>query len=310
MSVRPFRPRAPRRPRPALLSLLPLVSLAGVLVAAGPATSPAAGAPPAADALVSDAGTVMAPGTPAAPGLALAGSRGNPEAAGDESLLGEDTRTRITDTSVYPARAIGLITRNGGAWCTGWLISKDTVATAGHCVHPGGGGSFYSGLQFWAGRDGADPRWGSCTPRAGGLFAPSGWTTNADEEYDLATIKLSCSVGNGTGWFGLWVQDSYNGTAVRVQGYPGDKPQTQWRGLGIVRSTGERQVFYDADTIGAMSGSPVFRTGSLPGCGQTACAAAIHTQGVHGSGLHGAYNHGTRITATRANQLRSIATAP
>ncbi len=25
--------------------------------------------------------------------------------------------------------------------CTGWLIGKDTVATAGHCVHEGGGGT-------------------------------------------------------------------------------------------------------------------------------------------------------------------------
>jgi glutamyl endopeptidase len=309
MSVRPLRSRAPRQARHALLSLLPLISLAAVLGVAGPATNPAAGAAPPPDALVSDTGAVMAAGTPSAPGLALTGSRGNPESAGDESILNQDTRTRIADTSVYPARAIGLITRNGSQWCTGWLISKDTVATAGHCVHPGGGGSFYSGLQFWAGRDGSDPKWGSCTPRAGGLFAPSGWTTNGDEEYDLATIKLSCSVGNGTGWFGLWVQDSYTGTGVHVQGYPGDKPQTQWQGVGVVRATGDRQVFYDADTIGGMSGSPVYRTGSFPGCGQTACAAAIHTEGVHGSGLHALYNHGTRITATRATQLRSIATA-
>lgn len=309
MTFPTFRPRAPRRARlVALLSTLTLTTSVGLATGAPAHAGPA----PAPDSFVSDTGQVVRAMGPARAGLVLTGSRGNPEAAGGESLLGEDTRTPVTDTSTYPTRAIGLITRNGSGWCTGWLISKDTVVTAGHCVHPGGtGGAFYSGLQFWPGRDGSDPRWGSCTPRAGGLFAPSGWTVNGDEEYDLATIKLSCSTGNNTGWFGLWAQDSgFTGYAVRVQGYPGDKPLTQWLSTGLVKATGDRQIFYTNDTIGGMSGSPVFRTGSYPGCGQTACAAAIHTQGVHGGGTHGTYNHGTRITTTRANQLRSIATAP
>jgi glutamyl endopeptidase len=306
MSFLSFRSNAPRRARlAALIATLP-IAVSVTLTGAGPGS-----ASPSPDAFVSDDSQIVQPSGTAPAGVVLAGSRGNPEAAGGESLLGEDTRTPVTDTSVYPARAIGLITRNGIPICSGWLISRDTVATAGHCVHPGGGGSFFSGLQFWPGRDGDDPRWGSCTPRSGGLFAPSGWTVNGDESYDLGTMKLSCTVGDNAGWFGLWAQDAgYTGLAVRVQGYPGDKPQTQWRSTGLVKSTGDRQIFYSNDTIGGMSGSPVFRTGQHPGCGQTACAAAIHTQGVHGSGLHGTYNHGTRITTTRANQLRSIATAP
>jgi glutamyl endopeptidase len=81
---------------------------------------------------------------------------------------------------------------------------------------------------------------------------------------------------------------------MRTRGYPGDKPRTQWLSTGLVNATTDHQLFYTNDTIGGMSGSPVFRTGEQPGCGRTACAAAIHTEGVHGSGLHGAYNHGTR----------------
>jgi glutamyl endopeptidase len=307
MSLPVFCSRAPRRAgHAALLAALAMATTIGL------ATGGTASATASPDSLVSDAGQEIRSAQPAPAGAVLSGSRGNPEAAGGESLIGTDTRTPVTDTSTYPTRAIGLITRNGGAWCTGYLISKDTVLTAGHCVHPGGtGGAFYGGLEFWPGRDGSDPRWGTCDPRAGGLYAPSGWTTNGDEEYDLGTIKLACSAGNSTGWFGLWAQDSgFTGYAMRTQGYPGDKPRTQWLSTGLVKATTDRQLFYTNDTIGGMSGSPVFRTGEYPGCGRTACAAAIHTEGVHATGLHGAYNHGTRITTTRASQLRSIATAP
>ena len=40
--------------------------------------------------------------------------------------------------------------------CTGWLIGANTVVTAGHCVHQGGGGSFYptSSYRIYPGRNG------------------------------------------------------------------------------------------------------------------------------------------------------------
>jgi glutamyl endopeptidase len=160
MSLPVFCSRAPRRAhRAALLAALAMTTTIGL------ATGGTASATASPDSLVSDTGQVIRSAQPAPAGAVLSGSRGNPEAAGGESLIGTDTRTPVTDTSTFPARAIGLITRNGGAWCTGYLISKDTVLTAGHCVHPGDtGGPFYGGLlQFWPGRDGSDPRWGSCT---------------------------------------------------------------------------------------------------------------------------------------------------
>ena len=55
------------------------------------------------------------------------------------SVIGRDNRIRVTNTTLYPYRAIVhlVIQFNGQEvyGCTGALISKDTVFTAGHCVY-------------------------------------------------------------------------------------------------------------------------------------------------------------------------------
>ena len=55
------------------------------------------------------------------------------------SVIGRDDRIRVTNTTLYPYRAIVhlVIQFNGQEvyGCTGALISKDTVFTAGHCVY-------------------------------------------------------------------------------------------------------------------------------------------------------------------------------
>ncbi len=55
-----------------------------------------------------------------------------------ESILGFDDRFQVLNTSTFPERAVSLITYNGSSYCTGWLVSRDTLVTAGHCVHGGG----------------------------------------------------------------------------------------------------------------------------------------------------------------------------
>ncbi|MCC6304461.1 MAG: trypsin-like serine protease, partial [Rhodobacteraceae bacterium] len=77
------------------------------------------------------------------------------EMGGGESILNWDSRM-LLKTGLYPNRAVGLITYQGRHHCTGWLISSNTVVTAGHCVHQGGGGSWYDRTQmrFYPGRDG------------------------------------------------------------------------------------------------------------------------------------------------------------
>ena len=219
---------------------------------------------------------------------------------GIETIIGADTRTRINPTTSFPARAVVLITFTGGR-CTGWLYGKDIVATAGHCVHTGGpGGSWRTNVRVYPGRNGTASPYGSCSARR--LHSVVGWTGSSNEEYDYGAIKLNCTVGNTTGWFGyFWQSASLLNLQTLISGYPGDKPLTQWRSVDRVRVSGTNQVFYLNDTVGGMSGSPIYY--NKTGCGF--CSMGIHAYGLHGGFPHSTYNHGTRITQARFNNLKS-----
>lgn len=226
---------------------------------------------------------------------------------GQETVIGVDNRVQITATTSFPYRAIVYITRDGSRWCTGWMINANTVATAGHCVAPGGTGAFYSStFRVYPGRNGASTPYGSCSVKR--LHSVSGWVSSGDERYDYGALKLNCTVGNSTGWFGFWWQSaSLNGLPTTISGYPVDKASgTMWRSTDQVRVTQDRQIFYLNDTLNGMSGSPVYQNrsaGSSFCVGQ--CSMAIHAYGFHGGSPHSTNNHGTRITEPVFNNLIS-----
>jgi glutamyl endopeptidase len=225
---------------------------------------------------------------------------------GQESIIGADTRVRVNPTTTYPARATVLITFSAGR-CSGWLINANTVVTAGHCVHPGGGGAFYptGSYRVYPGYTGSSAPYGSCSARW--LASVKGWTVNGDDRHDYGAIKLNCSIGNTTGWYGLfWTSASLTGLPTVINGYPGDKPLTQWRSTDLVRVTQAQRVFYQNDTTGGMSGSPVHYNRS--GCGT--CAMAVHAYGTYGGPPFSTNNHGTRITQAVYNNLIAWRNAP
>lgn len=210
------------------------------------------------------------------------------------SVFPPDTRTRVSDTTVYPYSSVALllVTRANGATgrCTGFFYAPTIVATAGHCV--------YSQTRGWATKIQVIPAndidslgntvtpFGTCQGTTG--YTTTGWVYNADRRYDYGAVKLNCSTGNQTGWFGLsWTAASLTGTPVTITGYPGDKQPrgSMWTAHGAINSSAERQVFYTISTAPGQSGAPVYR----PGCGQY-CAVAVHASGSTTT------NTGTRIT--------------
>ena len=218
--------------------------------------------------------------------------RGSPE-----SIIGSDSRVRVDPTTTFPHRAVVLITFNAGR-CTGWLIDADTVATAGHCVHPGNGGPFYplASYEIYPGYNGsgAGP-FGSC--RAVRLHSVAGWTRDGNDGFDYGAIKLNCDIGNRVGWLAyFWTTDSLLNFTTRISGYPGDKPLTQWVSMDFVRATDAQRVFYKNDTLGGQSGSPVWVSWRF--CKM--CVLAIHAYG-----SNGANNHGTRIVKAVFDNLNA-----
>jgi glutamyl endopeptidase len=197
-----------------------------------------------------------------------------------------------------------LITFSAGR-CTGWMFGRNTVITAGHCVSPGNNTGFYpvGSFRMFPGRNGVSSPFGSCTAKS--LHSVTGWTISGNEQFDYGAIKLNCTVGNTTGWFGAWWQSaSLTGLFSRVSGYPGDKPLTQWQSTDSIRVTQTNQIFYQNDTLGGNSGGPVWQnrgTGSSFCVGQ--CVMGIHAYGLHGIVPHSNNNHGKRITQTTFNNL-------
>jgi glutamyl endopeptidase len=229
-----------------------------------------------------------------------------------ESVIGADGRTQVTNTRTSPARSTVIILFEGGFQCSGWLINADTVVTAGHCVAEGDGSPLFDRTTYEIApgyNEDANPAapYGVCGAKR--LYTNSTWKNQGRDDFDYAAIKLNCNVGSQTGFFG-YRKNVVQNNLVTVQGYPGDdKPfGTQWKMTGRVTVLEPRRVFYDLDTAGGQSGSPVWRNIN-ENC--TRCGIAIHAYGtIGGSPPYSNNNHGTRITDPVFQNLTTWKNAP
>ena len=154
------------------------------------------------------------------------------------------------------------------------------------------------------GRNGGVKPFGVCGARQ--LFAIQGWISNGslgDARYfDLGAIVLDCEVGLQTGWFALKSKEHAGQADTTIHGYPCDKAPVgrQWVSRDIIRHREHNKIFYQNDTYGCMSGSPVFLDDDKQS------VAAIHTNGLHGEDPWKSNNAATDLTDQRVRILEEL----
>lgn len=142
---------------------------------------------------------------------------------------------------------------NGGNFvCSGTVVNsegKDSVWTAGHCVHGGRGGAWASNWTFVPAYDDdlANPRpYGTWS--AAYLSARSAWTNNSDFSQDMGVATMNTNLG---GWHivdyfggqGFTVNKGKSGVYEYAFGYPAESP---FDGGNLYRCQGSTSPEWDA----------------------------------------------------------------
>lgn len=218
------------------------------------------------------------------------------------TVLGTDDRTRISDTTAYPWRAMTKLYMtypNGKKFmCSGALISAKYVLTAGHCIYDASQGGWASQVEVIPGLNGTYKPYGSAF--ATYMRSYTGWLNSSDPNYDFALLTLDKTIGNTTGWLGYGYFPSINGVSSNLGGYPGDRDNglSLFYHYGSVSSSTTQRASYPIDTAGGQSGSGVYRFYDFGG-GSQRYVFAVHTNG--GSTA----NSGTRIDSQKFNDLQA-----
>ena len=224
-----------------------------------------------------------------------------------ESIFEYDDRERVLATDEYPWCLIACLDikfPNGEVGIgTGWLIGKNKILTAGHCVYDTGKGGWAASITVIPGNDVENPYPGNKSDDApyGKYEAVAMQTTNEWFErrsmtYDVAVIHIDYPIADDLGNFGISIYDEDDdliGQHIRVAGYPmthfPKDEETQgyykkrvagqmWTHSDKIINVQDGQVFYNLDTSGGQSGAPVMLLG--------ADALGLVAMGIHNYGFN------------------------
>ncbi|MEP6870826.1 MAG: trypsin-like peptidase domain-containing protein [Anaerolineaceae bacterium] len=233
-----------------------------------------------------------------------------PAVASAASVIGEDERIQIPDTTVFPFSAIAYLelfndANEVFAVCSGTFVGPDALLTAGHCLWDNTRGTWNAKrIRVIPAKEEAFEPFGS--EFATDWWVPDGFLeTGGSIDFDWGLIRLpDVRLTLDTSWLAVAVLPT---AALRdpeftpaIVGYPVDKPaQTMWgQARRAFTAVEAYRLFYDIDTSAGQSGSAIW---SLSPGRTLGYVVGIHTQGSGGTGD----NSGSRIDRELLDDLRA-----
>lgn len=221
-----------------------------------------------------------------------------------QSLLvpGHDRRSRVLDTTFDPWRkicALEINSKDGDSLIgTGWIAGPRLIITAGHCVFNKTYSGWMDSIDIIPGRDGDSEPFGRYTSKT--FCTMERWTNAGDENYDIGAIILSNDLDSRLGYFsfGYYPDSNLSAQMVNISGYPiciaGEE---QMHHSNRICAVTDHKIYYDVDTEGGQSGSPVW---FYPSNDTTPVVVGVHSNGA-GRSLNA--NSGVRITPLLVNKI-------
>ncbi|MGC3748857.1 trypsin-like serine protease [Enterococcus faecalis] len=202
------------------------------------------------------------------------------------SIIGSDDRTKIADTTKAPYDSIVFLASDGKA-LSGAVIGKNTVLTAAHAVNNIRSNPESNRNYVIPGRNGSNFFNGKYKIKE--VYIPQEYIEKPSVDSDIAVLKIEplngVSIGDKVPILPIKITNSIDkGTKLETSGYPQDKPwATMWSSKGTVVGDSTTRIYYDMDTIGGQSGSPVYNVNYE--------IVAVHTTGA------GSKNFGTKLNS-------------
>ena len=214
----------------------------------------------------------------------------------DRAVFGYDGRITVANPSVYPFSAIAYMEMTGACgdtWTgTGFMVSRDRMLTAGHCLRCATHSAWAKTIDFYFGYKNRK----NCLYQYIGQW--TGWAGNLfeDRQYstlnDFGCIKLYKNVGDTVGWLGTyWDMPDYSveSSYLYVAGYRDGMLRYD---SGMVRAQDATHLTYNIDAVAGNSGGPIFTSDNY--------AVGIHIA------ENDAFNIGYRLTTNVKNHMDGL----